>query len=304
MRTIQISDSVAYVEPDRERNITSSAGIKISSIPRIFIDTNMGINDSRAFLSRERPDMAVISHYHADHSSWGQTALEVCKSQVLVPEGEGDYLKSLHFYLEHSAAYEKLRPAWESISKSVAGYQEIEQFDYHHDGEILKSGSTIIRCLKSSGHSPSHTCFYFPTEKILYTADMGIGHTGPWYGAPDCSPKFFVESVLMLRGLDVRALLTSHDGTITSQIEQTWDRCLRRILAREGFIRKRLEEGKTKSDIVEAFVCFGGATSRNRTHFSDLAKMWHSVMFDHHLELLEEGGLRKIFPELNRYVGS
>ena len=79
-----------------------------------------------------------------------------------------------------------MKPLFKAINNDFGGYQEISAFDLHHDHKIFTCNDTTLTCIKSPGHSPSHTCFYFPAERILFFGDMGIGIRVPFYGFKDC----------------------------------------------------------------------------------------------------------------------
>ncbi len=305
MKRTRISNCIEYIEPDLSKNAVCCAGVIVTSKPKIFIDTHMGREDSVSLLLEEKPDLAFISHYHLDHSAWAGTALSVCRPRVFVPEGEEDRLQSLDVYVDKAAPLDELKPLFKTINRDFGGYQEIKAFDLHHHHQIFTCKDTTFTCIKSPGHSPSHTCFYFPDERTLFFGDLGIGTVGPFYGFKDCDLRSLVESILMLKRLSVEALLTSHEGLVTSNIDQALNNGLRLVLNRERLIRQRLDQGKNKQAILNEGICYPGKNkSHVNTSLNKLNRMWDSAMFDQHLDILLEGGLCKIFPELRKVVPS
>jgi hydroxyacylglutathione hydrolase len=260
MKRTRITDTIAYIEPEIDINSIGCSGIVLSSRPKISIDCNVEVAQRQAFLSSEKPDIAIASHYHLDHWPWMKMAQDLCGSHIFVPEGEEANFKNLDRYVEQSVAVteKELRPAWKDIARHIGGYQALERFDSHHHDQVFRSGTSTIRCIKAPGHSPSHTCFYFPKEKILYTADMGIGKWNPWYGHRDCDLRKFVDSVLRLQSLEADLILTSHGGIIRNHTGQAWNRCLKQFLS-----------------------------------FID---MWARIMVDHHDAVLQQGGAPVLFP--------
>ena len=47
----------------------------------------MGIRETKELLIAERPDIAIITHYHLDHSTWGPLVLEYSNAELFIPEG-------------------------------------------------------------------------------------------------------------------------------------------------------------------------------------------------------------------------
>jgi len=300
MKRTRISDKIEYIEPSSMSNFKSCAGVMVSSSSgKIIIDTNMGTEETREFLQTEQPDIAVISHYHLDHCTWGPLVLEHTDAELFIPEGEEEYLSSLDFFIEKTAAPYGLIQEWREFSLGVTRYREIDHFSVYQDGSRFSTAGVTIECIRTPGHSPSHTAFYFPREKILFTGDMGIDQFGPWYGWTDCDLKQLIGSVLKLRSLNAETLLTSHGGIVASDIEGVWDNGLRQIMKREQNIRKRLDMGKSKTEIVEEGIFFQNK-STVREPVRSFLFMWDSIMFDHHRTLLEEGGLGKFFPEFSQ----
>ncbi len=305
MNRMRITHNIEYIQPDAKDNYNCSSGLIISSSPTIFIDTNVSPASQRTFLCAEKPDIAIVSHYHSDHSAWLKSAQELCGSRVFVPEGEEKCLMDLDAYLDQCAGMsgEEIRASWRTITRDIRGFRVIDEFDLHFHGKMFCSGNTIIECIRCPGHSPSHTCFYLPEEKVLYVGDMGIGHPGPFYGASDCDLKEFVSSVLRLRGIKAKLVLTSHGGPLRSDIDPAWTRCLKHFLAMERFVRTRLDQGKGKPDIVAALLRRTNGSRGGKTH-TRLMEFWISTAFDLYHDVLVEGGLLKIFPELRKVDGA
>jgi hydroxyacylglutathione hydrolase len=296
MERIRISNCIEYIQPNVIKNPLCCSGVIVSSKPRIFIDTNMGMEDSMTLLAQEPPDIAIISHYHADHSSWARTALFVCNPTLFVPEGEEDRLQSLDVYVDSMVPFEEMKPVVKTFYEDKLGYQEIRNFDFHYHKKVFTCRDTILKGIKSPGHSPSHTCFYFPDEKILFCGDMGIGIVGPYYAFKDSNLRSLVESILRLKRFKVEALMTAHEGLVTSNIEQAWNNGLKVVLTQERIIRQGLDQGKNKQDIVNSGICYRCSDKNDQQ--TKLNRMWDSVIFDQHYAILLEGGLSRIFPEL------
>ncbi len=279
-------------------NFKSCAGVIVSASEKILIDTNMGQDETSELLRAEQPDIAIMSHYHLDHCTWGPLVSEHTDAELFIPEGEERYLTSLDFFIEKTGGAAGLAREWTEFTLDVTGYREIRDFSTYPHGHQFLSDDVTIECVGTPGHSPSHTAFYFPKEKILFTGDMGVDRFGPWYGWVDCDLRELIASILKLRSLDVQVLLTSHGGVVTSGIEDAWNEGLRRITKREQRIRDQLEAGKGKEDIVDEGVFF-----RNKSRVPEPMRsflfMWDKAMFDHHKALLEQGGIGRYFPELS-----
>ncbi len=301
---MRIAHNIEYIQPDAEHGNTCCSGLIVSSLPSIYIDTNIGAATLAAFLRAGRPDIAIASHYHSDHCAFLKPAQELCGSRVFIPEGEEKCFMDLESHLDQcaGASGEDIRALWK-MSMLDRNFKVIDEFELHFHEKSFRSGDTTIECIRCAGHSPSHTCFYLPEEKVLFATDMGVGSLGPVYVADDCNLKEFVSSVLKLRGIETEVVLTSHGGALnSSEIEPAWNRCLNHFLVLERFIRTRLDQGKTKWEIVDALLQ-RTSFSKAMGPYAKLMKAWVSVAFDLHYAVLLEGGLPKLFPELQKLDG-
>lgn len=277
----------------------SCAGIIIHSSPKVFVDTNPGQEAARELLISEKPDMVIITHYHPDHSPLGHLVLEYSDAELFIPAGEENCFSSLDFLIDHTAAPFGAAEAWKDVVVNMLHFEEVHQFRSYDRDAIFSLDHTRMELIRTSGHSPSHTSFWFPEERIIFSGDLGIDRFGPWYGWADCDLGDYVESLMRLKSLGAKVLLTSHGGIISQDIEKAFLRCLGELLHREDRIGERLDKGLSKEDIISEGICY-----RNKMRVNEPIRavlfMWESVMVDHHLKKMAEGGLRREFPELAR----
>jgi len=255
----------------------------------------MGREETPDLIKAEKPDIAIATHYHLDHGTWGATALEYSDAEFFAPAGEEKYLTSLDYFITNTVGGSKWEKEWQEFAVNVAGYQDVSNISVYDETETFQQSEIKMVPIKTAGHSPSHMSFHFPEEKILFTGDMGLDSFGPWYGWKDCNLKDLLESMIRLKNLDVDTLLTSHGGMITSNIEATWDKALNQIFDREQSLREMLDQGVSRDEIIEKGI-FYKYKSKVREPMKSFLYMWDGLVFDHHLELLNQGGIQHFFP--------
>lgn len=297
MRRIRITPSVEYIEPQGKRKLYACSGLVLSGRVKAVIDTNPGREKTKDFLTGFNPDIALVSHYHPDHSAWAAQVLQHTKAELLIPHDEENYFRSFDHIARHSVGTDVDESLWRSFSVNLLSYREIETYVTYDSPCSIILGDISLECIRTAGHSPGHTSFYLPGLKILFTSDIGIDRLGPWYGWRDCSIEAIVESILLLKSLDVGLLLTSHGGIVTRGIEECWDRALSYILDREQRIMQALEMGKTREEIIEEGVCYP-KKDRMKEPMRSFLTSWDAVMFDHHMKILCSTTLSSLFPAL------
>ena len=296
MKRTPITDQLIFLEPDDMRLFRACAGLMVQGARKLVIDANMG-PETAAFLQTEKPQAAIISHYHLDHGVWGTVAQDHTEADVFIPSGEEAYLTDLDFFVSQTAGPYGLVEAWRRFSVDDCGYHELNHYTAYDPGRSFSDRDVSIVCLDTGGHSPSHRSFYFPDDKVLFTGDMGVDRFGPWYGWTDCDLRRLVEAILTLRGLSVHVLLTSHGGMLTSDIQKAWDRVLKHLVDRENRVAQQLEKGCRPEAIVAEGIFFP-QKSQVPEPMQSFLYMWDTAMYDHHHKMLEEGGLARLFPEL------
>ncbi len=97
MKRTRISDLIEYIEPSKGDRRMVCSGIIVHTSPKVVIDTNFGHPETADFLSRERPQIVILTHYHADHSGVGRVSADM-GAHLFIPAGEEAYLKDIENY--------------------------------------------------------------------------------------------------------------------------------------------------------------------------------------------------------------
>jgi glyoxylase-like metal-dependent hydrolase (beta-lactamase superfamily II) len=301
MKQTRITEKLMYVEPDSMARFSSCAGLMIQSRKTMFIDMNSGDPDTRILLEQFPPDAAVITHFHLDHSVWTRRA-EKAGIPVFVPAKEADFLTSLAQVVTHTAGPLGYGEQWRAFAENTLGFQALQHVSpYDQDSVFLEFAPEMV-VMATPGHSPGHTSFYFPDDRILFSGDLGLDRFGPWYGWQNCDLRELVLSLLRLDGLKIDLILSSHGGMIRKKISEIFMAKIQDILRRERRIQEQLSAGETEADIVEKGVFYLHKKTVDLPLKAFLT-MWDAVMFKHHEKILAQGGLTAFFPELSGLAG-
>ena len=98
MKRLRITDHIEYLIPHDEFSRFLCSGMIVRGRATVFFDTNLGERETRGLLEIEKPDFALISHYHLDHSLWGGYCLQRPSVELFVPSREARYLKDLEYF--------------------------------------------------------------------------------------------------------------------------------------------------------------------------------------------------------------
>jgi glyoxylase-like metal-dependent hydrolase (beta-lactamase superfamily II) len=299
MERLRITDHIEYLRPENEIGRFLCSGLIVRGSAKVFFDTNFGEPTTKELLLRERPEFALISHYHLDHSLWARFVRSASKAELLVPAGEADYVASPEFFVERTLGPMPSGELWKRFALERLRLKGCQGFRTYDSSFTLDLKKTRMVFIPAPGHSVGHTTVHFPEEEILFTSDIGFGPFGPWYGFRDCDICRYVQSILRLKALEPKLLLTGHDGVISTDIDAVFDEAVQTFFLREDMIKEGLERGRSRDAIVEEGIYFRNkekAKGPTRSFLSD----WDGIMFEHHSAILNQGGLDAMFPGVRR----
>jgi glyoxylase-like metal-dependent hydrolase (beta-lactamase superfamily II) len=294
MKRLRITEHIEYLRPENEIGRFLCSGMIVRGSGKAFFDTNFGEVRTKELLLSEKPDFALISHYHLDHALWGGFVRSVSDAELFVPFGEEDYVAKPGFFLEKTGQGPSAE-LWKQFVLEHLKFGGVREFRIYDRSFSLDLKKTKMAFMPAPGHSPGHMTAYFPQEKILFTSDLGLGLFGPWYGFKDGDICHYVASLLNLKALKPKLLLTGHDGVIFEDIEAIFDRTIEAFFLREDRIREGLEKGRSRDSIVEDGIYFKNKEKAKGPLKAFLAD-WDAVMFDLHVGVLNKGGLDSLFP--------
>jgi len=297
MKQTRITEKLMYVEPDSMARFSSCAGLMVHSKKPIFIDMNLGKSDARTLLSQTPPDAALITHFHLDHSVWTHWA-ETDGVPVYVPAKEASFLSSLDHVVAHTAGPLGYGEQWRAFAENTLGFRALSHFSSYDEDTVFLEFAPEMVVMATPGHSPGHTSFYFPDDRILFSGDLGLDRFGPWYGWQNCDIRDLVASLLRLDGMRIDLVLSSHGGMIQKGIPDLFTAKIKDVLRREHCIQQQLSAGKSEAEIIENGV-FYPHKKKVPPPLKSFLTMWDAVMFQHHKDLLADGGLAAFFPELS-----
>ena len=299
MKRFRITEHIEYLRPDNEIGRFLCSGMIVRGSGRVFFDANFGEARTKELLVSEKPDFALISHYHLDHALWGGFVRSTSGAELFVPLGEEDYVAKPDLFLERTSGQAPSSGLWKQFVLDHLKFKGVRDFETYDGSFSLDLKKTKMVFFHAPGHSPGHMTVHFPKEGILFTSDLGFGSFGPWYGFEDCDICEYVESLLSLKAMKPSLLLTGHDGVISQGIERVFDRTIEAFFVREDMIREGLEKGRSRASIVENGIYFKNK-EKAKGPLKDFLVDWDGRMFDLHVGVLKEGGLHSLFPKSGR----
>ncbi|MDA0679282.1 MAG: MBL fold metallo-hydrolase [Proteobacteria bacterium] len=101
------------------------------------------------------------------------------------------------------------------------------------NGDVLKTGEFALRAVHTPGHASNHICYRHEALRWLFTGDHIMSGSTVVIDPPDGNMKHYLESLELLKELDLAALAPGH-GPVIDNPDETVDGLIRHRLSREA----------------------------------------------------------------------
>ena len=230
--------------------------ILVEDRKRAVIDAGSDEDKLQSFKNRGHVDLLITSHAHEDHLTFN----------YLFPEST---FCSHPFDARHFENVKSLADCYGDMSPEV--FQKWCDFfvtECHYvprkvdrpieDGMILDFGETQMEVVHTPGHTEGHCAFYFPREKILFTADLDLTRVGPYYADRTSGIEPTIRSLERLKTYPAEIYLTAHGKGVHEAKPEYIDRYLKIIYYREDHLIDYLGGGpKTLDQITAEGIIYG-----------------------------------------------
>ena len=239
MFQLEVAPGITFVEGERRGRFPFGNVLVLSSPRRGGASINMGAGEARvlvdtgageevltAILAAGSVDLVINTHYHIDHvrgNGWfgGAGTPGGTRAIFWCPEGEAGPISTWEGFLEFTGFG---RPGFDEarLFRKALGWTPTPIARELRDGEVLDlggRGGLEVVVLRLPGHTPGHTGLWFPSERVIFSADIDLSGFGPWYGDVYGSIDDFLTSIRRLdnlvdeaggRGLHPVTIIASH----------------------------------------------------------------------------------------------
>lgn len=223
---------------------------------RAVIDASCDRDKLQSFKDRGRVDYLITSHAHEDHLVFNYLFPE---SQFCAHPLDAPYFEELDSLINcygDLSAEETER--WRKFLREECHYRERKVDLFLEDGMILELGDLRMEVIHTPGHTRGHLAFYFPQEKVMFTADLDLTKAGPYYADRASSVEEMIQSLERLKTYPVETYLTAHGKGILDGDPSHIDRYLAIVFSREEELMEFLKkEPKSLDQVVAEGIIYG-----------------------------------------------
>jgi len=271
-----------YIEDDRPTIIDFGAG-----------------GTAFADVPKEKIELGLISHFHFDHihsrSMFPNVALMAGEEEKTTYVDQNEYIH-FHGYDLWDELMQRKRELYGNVVKLPQdvpiepGFSIVNLAGTFSDGDIIETGKYSLKAVHLPGHSAGHYGFYFEKENILFSADIDLVKTGPWYNSNSGSVGELIASVQKIRDLDPRIIIPSHRRIQTENISSQLDDYIKVVLDREEKIYDYLKQPHT----IDQLAAYRLTYPQQQDQYEEF---WEKMTIRNHLiHLIEQGAIVETEP--------
>lgn len=255
---VELTKKIKLVRPEAKAMFPYSNSIFVDDEVKIMIDAGAG-GKAYADIPIDQIRLLILTHHHFDHINgvgfFKNAEVMAGKEEKAIFEDENRFTEEMGYHRWQQLMGTSLSRPWEKINMpedvpSRPGFPDLHISAVFEDGDVFSTGSTFFTAIHTPGHSAGHYAFFFPEERILFTADLDLSMRGPWYGNESSNIDDLINSIYKLISLKPRILASSHRRAIDSDIEPLLLKYLDITLQREANILQYLSEPRSIDDIA------------------------------------------------------
>lgn len=212
--------------PDNPLKSINSYVIK-SPGRNLIIDTGMNQKECMAVMDFSLKELDInlnktdffITHLHADHCGL-VSKLAADNSNIYCSQQDADIINSTNFWdrikkfaLMSGFPQHEFRELVEKHPGYKYGNTRFIDFNILKEGDMIKIGEYIFKCIETPGHTKGHMCLYEPKKKIIITGDHVIKEITPNISLWSYEDNFlddYLKSLDKVYELDVKLVLPGH----------------------------------------------------------------------------------------------
>lgn len=287
-------------------------------VPRYPYSNSLYIEDERpmvidfgaggtafADVPHEKIELGLISHFHFDHihsrSLFPNIALMAGAEEKFTYVDQNAYIH-FHGYDLWDELMHIEREMYGDVIKIPRdipiepGFKTIHLADTFSDGDVIQTGKYEVMTVHLPGHSAGHYGFYLEKENILFSADIDLVKTGPWYNSNSGSVGDLIASVQKIKDLDARIIIPSHRRIQNENLFSQLDAYIQVVLDREEKIYNYLKQPHTLDQLAAYRLTY----PQQRDQYEEF---WEKMTIRNHLRhLLELRLIEEIKPGLYRQL--
>lgn len=295
---IPVANHVWIVAPETKPRYPYGNCMYIEADIPAVIDLGAG---SRAFadIPCDQVELALLSHFHFDHvhgdSLFPHSQLMAGEEERLTYSNEQVYI-TFHGYDSWESlmglkreAYGQVVPLPEDVL-ARPGFRHMPLGGTFRNQDVIDLGGIMLTAIHLPGHTIGHYGFYLEKEGILFSADIDLVPTGPFYSSNSADVEDLIESVEKIKVINPRIIVPSHRHMQTENISRQLDIYIQIVLERNQRLFDLLRTPRSLEELAQFRMVFP-----KQQNLYEL--FWEKMTIRNHLRYLSKHKLIQPLPD-------
>lgn len=243
--------------------------------------------------------LGLLTHFHFDHlhgyDLFTGADIMAGREESVTYCDEQSYIDFHGYNLWDSImkiprqAYGQVVPLQDDVL-ARPGFRNIPLSDTFKDGQKIDLGNMTLTSVHLPGHTLGHYGFYFEKEGILFSGDIDLVPSGPWYSSNSASVTDLIKSVQRIKEINPRMLIPSHRRIQTKNISAQLDQYIGVVTERNQRLLEILAQPHTLDQLAEYHLIFPECQNIYES-------FWEKMTLRNHLRHLTQEHLVQEFPD-------
>lgn len=295
---IPVAQGIAVVAPEGKPRYPYANCLYIDAGRPAVIDLGAGANSFRE-IDCASIQLALLTHFHFDHIH-GYDLFS--HADLMVGQEESETYRDEQTYIDFHGynlwdelmkiprqAYGQVVPLKDDVL-ARPGFRKLPLAATFCDGQSIELDGINLTALHLPGHTRGHYGFYIEKEGILFSGDIDLVASGPWYSSNSASVGDLINSVRRIKEISPRVIIPSHRHIQTENIVTQLDRYIGVVVDRNHRLLDILAAAHTLDQLADYHLIF--------PNWQNLYELfWEKMTIRNHLRYLLEQHLIAELPD-------
>ncbi|HOQ09544.1 MAG TPA: MBL fold metallo-hydrolase [Syntrophomonadaceae bacterium] len=295
---VQVARGIFMVAPLDKPRYPYANCLFIDDDRPAVIDLGAGANAFRE-IDCSRVQLVMLTHFHFDHvhgyDLFSHADLMAGQEEAATYRDEQAYMEFHGYTLWEELmkiprqAYGQVVPLKDDVL-ARPGFRRLPLAGTLSDGQTIELGSIKLTAVHLPGHTRGHYGFYIEKEGILFSGDIDLVATGPWYSSNSASVGDLINSVQRIKEINPDTIIPSHRHIQRENIAAQLDRYIGVVLERNQRLLEILRNPHNLDQLAEYRLIFP-----NCQNIYEL--FWEKMTLRNHLRYLIDQHLVQELPD-------